>query len=62
MASLPVDTWLRLIVWMALGLLLYFAYGYRRSNLRGSLAPAGSPSEGIVPAELRHSIQPGDNP
>ncbi|MBI3396329.1 MAG: amino acid permease, partial [Spirochaetia bacterium] len=33
MAALPVDTWLRLIIWMALGLGLYFAYGRRRSKL-----------------------------
>jgi APA family basic amino acid/polyamine antiporter len=35
MASLPSDTWIRLIVWMAIGLVLYFAYGWRRSKLIG---------------------------
>lgn len=36
MASLPRDTWLRLVVWLALGLLVYRAYGVRRSALRRS--------------------------
>lgn len=31
MASLPVDTWLRLLIWMYLGLLIYFLYSVRKS-------------------------------
>src|SRR5438067_10058803 len=34
MASLPAATWLRLVVWMAIGIVLYFAYGYRHSEVR----------------------------
>lgn len=34
MAALPGATWERLIMWMGLGLLLYFAYGIRHSKLR----------------------------
>ncbi|HEX9927426.1 MAG TPA: amino acid permease [Pyrinomonadaceae bacterium] len=33
MNSLPLDTWLRLIVWMSIGLVIYFAYSYSHSNL-----------------------------
>jgi APA family basic amino acid/polyamine antiporter len=34
MAGLPLDTWLRLIIWMVIGVVVYFAYGYSHSNLR----------------------------
>jgi APA family basic amino acid/polyamine antiporter len=34
MASLPRDTWERLVGWMALGLVVYFAYGWRHSRAR----------------------------
>lgn len=33
MFSLPLDTWVRLILWMALGFIIYFAYGKRKSLL-----------------------------
>ena len=32
MCSLPLDTWLRLIVWMLLGLTIYFGYGRRSAR------------------------------
>ena len=34
MNSLPFDTWLRLIDWMSIGLVIYFGYSYSHSNLR----------------------------
>lgn len=34
MLNLPADTWARLIVWIAIGIVIYFAYGYHRSKLR----------------------------
>jgi APA family basic amino acid/polyamine antiporter len=33
MISLPKDTWARLVVWMAIGLLIYFSYGRKHSVL-----------------------------
>ncbi len=33
MCGLPRDTWARLIVWMVIGLVIYFAYGHRNSRL-----------------------------
>ncbi|MFY9823726.1 MAG: amino acid permease [Thermoanaerobaculia bacterium] len=34
MFSLPSENWLRLIVWLAIGLVIYFSYGRRHSTLR----------------------------
>jgi APA family basic amino acid/polyamine antiporter len=34
MAFLPADTWIRLLVWMALGIVIYFAYSKKNSFLR----------------------------
>jgi len=33
MYGLPVETWERLAIWMAIGLVVYFAYGRRRSKI-----------------------------
>ena len=44
MAALPWPTWRRLLVWFAIGMVVYFSYGVRRSRL------AQPPAAGIKPA------------
>jgi len=34
MVGLPLDTWLRLVIWMAIGLVVYFFFGRKHSVLR----------------------------
>jgi len=38
MISLPGDTWLRLIIWLAIGFVIYFAYSAKNSKLRNKQA------------------------
>jgi len=42
MSGLPADTWARLIVWMAIGIGVYFFYGRRHSKVRQRAAGTGS--------------------
>jgi APA family basic amino acid/polyamine antiporter len=35
MLGLPGDTWIRLFVWMAIGLAIYFRYGRKHSITHG---------------------------
>jgi basic amino acid/polyamine antiporter, APA family len=40
MLNLAVETWIRFFVWMAIGLVIYFAYGYRNSRVGKGLSTA----------------------
>lgn len=40
MAGLPLDTWIRLVVWMAIGLVIYFAYSRHHSVVQRRAGPA----------------------
>ncbi len=48
MAALPADTWIRLAVWLAIGLAIYFLYGARRTRGMHDAAPE-APGPGPVP-------------
>jgi basic amino acid/polyamine antiporter, APA family len=39
MSDLPLTTWIRFVVWLAIGMIIYFAYGYRHSRLRRHTLP-----------------------
>jgi APA family basic amino acid/polyamine antiporter len=41
MLFLPPSTWLRLFAWLGIGLVIYFAYGYRNSSLGKELTAKG---------------------
>jgi APA family basic amino acid/polyamine antiporter len=38
MLSLPSENWMRLVIWLGVGLLIYFCYGYWHSKLRNTPA------------------------
>jgi APA family basic amino acid/polyamine antiporter len=49
MYSLPSSTWIRLFIWMGIGFVIYFTYGYRHSALRQ--VAEGEAQPGAVIAE-----------
>lgn len=45
MFSLPLETWLRFFVWLAIGLMIYFFYSIRHSRLRLGIDPGETENE-----------------
>ncbi|XP_023214648.1 cationic amino acid transporter 4-like [Centruroides sculpturatus] len=50
MTNLQPLTWVRLLVWVAIGLILYFSYGMRHSKLNT-----------LIPTSNSSLLQPGTN-
>ena len=53
MASLPLDTWIRLIIWLAIGMVIYFTYGRHHSRVQ-KLVP--TPTKSKSPATEFHIL------
>jgi APA family basic amino acid/polyamine antiporter len=44
MMSLPLVTWLRLVIWLVVGMVIYFSYGIKNSRVQKGLPPVVSES------------------
>ena len=45
MLSLPLDTWLRLIIWLVIGMVIYFSYGRHHSRVQMAASDSSLASE-----------------
>jgi basic amino acid/polyamine antiporter, APA family len=49
MASLPFDTWLRLIIWLVIGMAVYFFYGRHHSRVQQAIANGNASATAKTP-------------
>jgi len=50
MAALPWETWLRLLVWLLIGFVVYFTYGQKHSRVQATVATSDSADAAADPA------------
>ncbi len=60
MLNLMAVTWLRFLIWMVVGLIIYFTYSYRHSRLAGGGRDAEAPHPGGSPRQ--GGLAPGSAP
>src|SRR3954465_11843855 len=53
MSALPLATWIRFVIWLAIGLAIYGLYGYRHSRLRRTLGAAPVKTSDDTPEPTR---------
>jgi APA family basic amino acid/polyamine antiporter len=53
MVSLPLDTWIRLIVWLIIGMVIYFTYSRRHSKVQQGVSSVAAPPVGASYTEPR---------
>lgn len=62
MLSLPVETWIRLVIWLAIGMVIYFTYSRSRAKALISQRLARGERERIARAEGRPTGAPSPDP